>query len=967
MSSLPVLSFGALLRHQRLAAGLTQEQLAERAGVSPRAIIALEGGERRRPHRQTIQLLASALQLSAREVEVLEHAAGRARAAHEGLTSEPREYEYAFVGRSRELAALRRYLDNAAPKVLMFAGEPGIGKSRLLAEAARHARARGFTVFQGGGHRRSGQEPYAPLLETLAGSLAAVPAPQLRAALLGCGWLARLLPELLELASLPLALGSVPADQERRLIFAAVARYLANVAGPSGTLLVLDDLQWASPDGLDLLAFLLRMGEPIRVLGAYRDTEVDQAHPLAATLADLAEHHRAEQLIIGPLTDQETLELLDVLLPRYGETTRDGAMRAAIMRRAGGVPFYLVSCVQDLAGGQSRLVVPWNIAQSIRQRVTAMSPTAQGVLQAAAVSGRMVARRVLLAMDLTAEPEVLAALDEACRVRLLILEGERDYRFAHDVIREVIEADAGSGQRALLHRRVGEALERLPEHSHRAAELAWHFLEADVVDRALHYSLLAGDAAEGVFAHAEAERHYRKAASLAHDVHDETREADALEKLGQVLWVIGRSHEAQGALEQSMKMHQRAGNLDGQGRIAATMGWVLSSLGRPEEGISRLQTVAERLEAMGPSPALGALYTTLTHLLIRRGQGQDLAVVAERAADLARAVGDDRLRVQAELSHAFALEHDRIDEALTAFDHVIVAAEEVGDSTTRARALIKASRIYAARGEFERSRTYLERHMDLCQQTKSTDWLAAALRDLGNLLFVQGDWGAAREHYERAAGMTVSLAAYEGGWVRLSLARLCLLEGKWQDAATYLEESMRIVERTGDRSSVPEAQGLLAGRDLWDGRPGAALVRLEALLSQFSLGHDELMVLAEAYMMTGNAPRADEVVTGGAERAAAQNNRLAGADWRRLQGVLLTEHGRWDEAERALATATSLAAALPYPYSRARALYEWGRMCMRREALGEAQRYLEEALEAFRRIGAQPFVERTEEVLAEAP
>ena len=100
--------------------------------------------------------------------------------------------------------------------------------------------------------------------------------------------------------------------------------------------------------------------------------------------------------------------------------------------------------------------------------------------------------------------------------------------------------------------------------------------------------------------------------------------------------------------------------------------------------------------------------------------------------------------------------------------------------------------------------------------------------------------------------------------------------------------------------------------------------------------------------------------------ADAQNNRLAGADWRRLQGMRLAEHGRWGEAERALAEAASLAAALPYPYSQARALYEWGQMCMRRGALGEAQRHLEEALAVFRRIGAQPFVERTEEALAEA-
>src|SRR5438270_8584149 len=101
MSALPALSFGALLRHQRLAAGLTQEQLAERAGVSPRAIIALEGGERRRPHRQTFQLLASALRLTGRDVEILEQAAGYTRSAREHPMVTPDVQAAPFVGRGR--------------------------------------------------------------------------------------------------------------------------------------------------------------------------------------------------------------------------------------------------------------------------------------------------------------------------------------------------------------------------------------------------------------------------------------------------------------------------------------------------------------------------------------------------------------------------------------------------------------------------------------------------------------------------------------------------------------------------------------------------------------------------------------------------------------------------------------------------------------------------------------------------
>ena len=245
---------------------------------------------------------------------------------------------------------MEAYLDRPYPPVLVLAGEPGIGKSRLLQEAALQAGARGYTVLLGGAHRRSGHEPYAPLLATLSRSLQGLPSSQTRTALIGCGWLTRLLPELVEIVSAPLPTGTLPAEQERRLVFAAVARYLANIGGPAGTLLVLDDLQWASPDGLDLLASLIHAesGQAVRALAAYRDTEVDQNPPLLALLSDLAEHHLVERFPLDPLEDVDAMALLDSLLPGRGE---DEGARQRIVQRTGGVPFLLVSCVHELEAG----------------------------------------------------------------------------------------------------------------------------------------------------------------------------------------------------------------------------------------------------------------------------------------------------------------------------------------------------------------------------------------------------------------------------------------------------------------------------------------------------------------------------------------------------------------------------------------------------------------------------------------
>ncbi len=116
----------------------------------------------------------------------------------------------------------------------------------------------------------------------------------------------------------------VPPEQERRLLFTAVARYLTTIAGPAGTLLVLDDLQWAGADALDLLITLMRTVPLLRVVGAYRTSEVTMHDPLATMIADLAREVMLTQVELGPLATEEASALLRSVLG--GRTGREEAV-----------------------------------------------------------------------------------------------------------------------------------------------------------------------------------------------------------------------------------------------------------------------------------------------------------------------------------------------------------------------------------------------------------------------------------------------------------------------------------------------------------------------------------------------------------------------------------------------------------------------------------------------------------------
>jgi predicted ATPase len=159
-----------------------------------------------------------------------------------------------------------------------------------------------------------------------------------------------------------------------------------------------------------------RIGDtPVRVLAAYRETEVQPGAQLAATLADLAQAELAAHRRLDPLTHDEAQALLASLLEEAATPVLE-----RILQRTGGVPFFVVSCARGLqsAGQETSKVesLPWDVEQSIRRRVLALPAGARELLGVAAVAGRSIARPVLLAA--AEQPEAALAIFRrlgACR------------------------------------------------------------------------------------------------------------------------------------------------------------------------------------------------------------------------------------------------------------------------------------------------------------------------------------------------------------------------------------------------------------------------------------------------------------------------------------------------------------------------------------------------------------------------
>lgn len=972
--------FGELLKQHRLAAGLTQEALAERAGLSVRGLSDLECERTGAPRHDTLALLIDALDLPP-------HERSRFTAAARRRDSPARTSSYAaisqvatpLVGRLPALQMLEAFMAGTGAPLLLLAGEPGIGKTRLLQEVVAGAVARGMTVLAGGCSGRGGQSGYAPLLDALQHYVHGQPPGALRAELDGCAPLVHLLPELAGRFLAPPAPDALPPEQQRRLLFVSVTRFLDNIAGPAGTLMILDDLQWAGSDALDLLAALVRAGEvrgTVRIVAAYRDTDVRNADPLALLLNELAPCGLAARLHLDPLLHSEAEQLLHTLLSGVANVPSGVVQR--VLQRAGGIPFFLVSYAQGLSAlprDETPDAVPWDLRQGVRQRVAALPPAAREVLALAALAGREASRSLLIEAAGQAVGAVVDALDELCLARLLAADGD-GYHFVHDVIREVVEADLGAARRAALHGRIATTLERQPGTPPIDA-LAYHYAHSDGGAQAAHYLELAADQAADQHANATAEGYYRQLVALL-DRTDPAHAARAREKLGSILRTMGRYDEALDALERATAAYRAAGDRERLVRVAARVGRVHAERGTPSAGVERLWPDLDVLDpptAVRPRDGLAALYAAQARLFYACGRYTEQLSAADRGAQLAGYLGDERVLAEAEWMRGLALVAlSRLAEAHEILERAVSLARVTGDLDTLCHALNLLGCIHEGAGEFALTRSYTDRAHETARRYGDPALIAYLTSRRGMNSFFMGDWTRARADFEQAVSQNRALGTPSWGsmYPLLDLGRLLVATGDWDDAARCLEEGRALAERGGDLQALRVAQAALAERDLLAGEPRAAHDRLAPLCDRPGLEESGVTTfvlprLAWALAELGDAGGAEAIAEQALRRARATGDRVTMAGVMRVRAIIAVRRRAWERGRQALDEGLSLTRRMPYPYEEARLLVQDGFWHGAREEWGAAERRLREALTIFQRLGARPHLSEVERRLAGWP
>ncbi len=539
----------------------------------------------------------------------------------------------AFVGREEALAELERGLSAASSgegRLLVVAGEPGIGKSRIADELSRSATRSGCVVVWGRAWEADGTPAHWPWLEVLR-ALAASPAT--------AEVVARARIDSAELDGW-LAARSVPSDtggdeHGRFRLFQAVSDVLRRASAVAPLLVVLDDLHVADTSSLELLAFVARglRGARVFILGTTRDASFAPTTAVATLVAKA--RREGDCLRLGRLSREDVARWIDRVAPTLGARTEE------VFATSEGNPLFVAELLAAWRGEPEGRPRPLAIQEAIRAHLALIGHATRRVIEVASVLGREAPIEVVRALAANVDADPLARVQEAVAAAILTEAGQAEVRFTHVLVRDEVYGGMRQAARAELHRAAARHFGHQPPLGALAA----------------HHALLGADAAHADAAAAAVVEAMGDACGRFGFEHAAALGERALGALGAwlapgseatLLVAIGDAHIHAGAREAGRRACARAADRAeacGDGRLlarAALMFGVDQRLGRDRENVQLIRRALAMLEAS--EAALRAqLLVRLSVALIPAEPGDHEVPIelGREALTLARSLDDD--------------------------------------------------------------------------------------------------------------------------------------------------------------------------------------------------------------------------------------------------------------------------------------------------------------------------------------
>lgn len=834
-------------------------------------------------------------------------------------------------------------------RTVLLAGEPGAGKTRLVQEAMLELRDRNYAIGVASCLETRQTVPYFPFLDLL---------PRLLSAYEGAGghgldkW-----PYLARLLAGGGGADSGQAEEER--VRRDVAGFVARLSQARPVAILVDDLHWADSSTLELVHHLARQlrTESVLIVATYRNVEVRHDHPLERIIRAL---RRDELTTIVPVRRLDPEGTAALVAASFGEQSVSREFSELIHGQTDGNPFFIQQVLRALVergdvyreGGSwerrevSEIEVPDSIRAAVGERVARLPETSRDVLSAAAVLGQRFDFQELRELSGLEEGALEDALEAAVRSGLLRTDRAESYAFDHALAQQTLLQEMPARRRRRLHAQAGAVIEpRAEGDTARAAEVAYHLVEADEAAQGARWSLIAGRHAEDVVALAEAESHYRQAAELAEEAGDHGLRLEAQKRRGIIVWRRGRNEEAIGILTEVLEA-QRDAPADAQAATGAAIGRCLMMANRGAEIRPLLDPLLE-LPGLGDR-ARAEILVVLARAAFGLGDVEQLSDAAAKAREAARRGGDNALEAEALGRLAQAAENSGSSQkALELFPQAIALA---GDNTPL-DILSTLHNNYAwtlfGAGDFEGNVRHRRMSAALAERYASPGLLAFTRVMVGQAELYLGNLREARHAIDSAES---ALALAEVGWYNAYVwgqaAALLIAEGHFAAADEGLRRSLDVARARGDRqlSSWMSYELVLLLAEMGRGEEAVEEARRELELPR--AWSDEIWIgigMAQAELYLGRYTQAADHAEASIAGAAARLNRPQAVEGMVLLGAAQRGLGRRAQARQTLNETIQAADSMPYPLQVAQARIWLARLCTDEGDAEAAERELAEA------------------------
>jgi DNA-binding CsgD family transcriptional regulator len=817
-----------------------------------------------------------------------------------------------LVGRAEQLDSLDAVLaelDGGRCAGVELVGEPGIGKTRLLAELADRAEDRGHLVLSGSASELERDLPFWVFVDALDEYVQGLEPRRLEA--LDDDVRTELGYVFPSLARFAAARGAA-FQHERYRSHRAVCELLERLTAAKPLVLVLDDIHWADPASVELLGALLRRPPDAAVLIALAVRPRQAPERLAAALERAHHGGILARVEVGALTRGEARHL-------FGKAVTEVAA-ADLYEESGGNPFYLEQLVRSLAAGRSAaapqpplasLDVPPAVAEAMTEELTLLSHGARLVLEGAAVAGDPFEPELAAAAAATPERSALEALDELLRLDLVRqTDVPRRFRFRHPLIRRAVYESTPAGWRLGAHERSSEVL---AARGATAAERAHHVERcARQGDAAAVATLRAAGAAAAQRAPASAAAWFGAALRLLPGSAPVESRIDLLLSRARALVATGQFADGRSALVESIRLVP-ADSVALRVRLTTACAGVEHLLGHHEQAHHRLASAADSLS----HPASAEAATLMVELAMDGFFHMDYRLMrewAERALNTARPLGDRPLTAAATavLTFATAASGTNAEAEIRRSEAAALVADlEDAELALRLDAATHLAGAELYLDHYADADVHAERALSVARATGQSEFIPLAHSILGQVKLLRGHLAEAGELLDNAvegARLSGNVQALAGNLINRSLTALAA--GDLEMALSTAEENADLTHGL-DQSLVCGAGVALAAALLESGDPERAVDVLVA-----SSGGEELPLipgvwrprslelLSRCWLALGHRSNAKRAATSAEAAAAALGLGMADAMANRAAAAVALDGGDLDAAaERALASA----------------------------------------------------------------